>query len=1508
MKKFLRILSLAALLCLPWAVNAQNYFSEVFTSAPTGWAGSTSSATNVFAGTAAPYTVEAESGQLSSPEWTFTASTVDGIAAGHYYAQLYTRRQYMWLVSPSISLQGVTTAQLSFDIALTQMGSSAAPSDLSSTKKFIVAISVDNGSTWADSNATTWQASQGDYLLSDVTAGYSTYIINLSQYIGQTIKIGFYAESNVNDDGVDLHLDNVVVGSVPSCFNLTAASATNITENSATLTWVDHYNNGATYTVLDANNAVLASGITGTTYPLSNLTAQTTYTYKVKADCGSGNGESSALSVTFTTPCATATLPYFEGFESQSLACWSQTGVGEWVIGVGDDEASQGAASGNRNVLIHPNGDYDATMLISPRIDLSGVTSAMLSFSHIQRDYYGDLDELHVYYRTSESADWTLLHSYTNEVATWTSDTLLLTNLSATFQLGFEYFDYYGYGVGLDNIKVEQAPSCAAVSNLAASGIDATSALLTWTSNNPSGSFSIYSVENNQDVLVASGVNATSYQLTQLTPSTSYSFRVVADCNCVVSSTPVAVSFTTACGAIQVPYSEGFEGVSGVAYNAAGTMPSCWGAYTNGTSANYTPHVVSGSSNYSYQKSGSNSLVMTSGSSSYGSAKYVVLPEMDTPLNQLQLSFWMCTESNANGVLTVGYVTGDDSTGFTPIESYQASAASYHSGNGLMAAGVGQDITVYLYTVPATAKHLVFKWEYGASYYSCCIDDVVVDYLPSCVPVVDLVATNITTNSATLTWNGLTSVYYVYDLTDANASQPFPHNGNSYNITGLTQNKAYTYGVAAGCDNGYSDTVIVNFRTACGVIDELPYTVGFEADEIQGTTSASALPWCWSRYASGTSNTYYPYSTSTTAYSHESSRATSFYCGTTTSYPDTQIAILPQLNTQLYPMDGNRVVFWGAMSGASYSNLVYIGTMSDPTDISTFTMVDTVRVSGNVPTRYISKLSYANANDAYLAIASMRNTTANGYMYIDDVSLEVAPTCLDVTEVSVVAKTNNSITLRWTPNAGNANPIYMIYNGDNVVASGIADTFYTVTGLQGNTEYNLGVAVNCTTEISPVMYVTCRTECDLMTSLPYTMDLESSATGSYTSKVFDVDCWHHLNNGTTYFGYPYVSASTAANNHTANGSKYLYWYASTTTGTYGDYQCAVLPGVGGNYAMSDLCLKFWARATSASYQPVFYVGVMTDPYDINTFEYVDTINVEGTDFVQYKTYLTNYSGNGRYVAIRANRPTSYWYAVIDDVTLDSPTCFDVDNLTVADVDGNSITLSWDDNHNTGATYSVYNGNALVASGITGTTYTVGGLTPETGYTLSVVANCSANDASEATSISVSTTCAGVSLPYTMDFESSATGSTTSSTFDVDCWHHFNNGTQYFGYPYISASVAGNNHTLNGSKYLYWYAATTTGTYGDYMCVVLPGVEGNHVASDLRLRFWAKATGATYKPVFYVGVMTNPYDINTFEYVDTIYVNTETPGNTNWKEFTSVLSNYSGSGRYVAIRANRPATA
>jgi hypothetical protein len=97
-------------------------------------------------------------------------------------------------------------------------------------------------------------------------------------------------------------------------------------------------------------------------------------------------------------------------------------------------------------------------MLSTPSINLTGVTP-VLKFYHTQTNWSSDQDILRVYYKTSAAGEWTLLKEYTAAVTDWTKREISLPNPSADYYIGFEGQLYYGYGIQLDNISIEPAPT-----------------------------------------------------------------------------------------------------------------------------------------------------------------------------------------------------------------------------------------------------------------------------------------------------------------------------------------------------------------------------------------------------------------------------------------------------------------------------------------------------------------------------------------------------------------------------------------------------------------------------------------------------------------------------------------------------------------------------------------------------------------------------------------------------------------------------------------------------------------------------------------------------------------------------------------------------------------------------------------------------------------------------------------------------------------------------------------
>ena len=524
-----------------------------------------------------------------------------------------------------------------------------------------------------------------------------------------------------------------------------------------------------------------------------------------------------------------------------------------------------------------------------------------------------------------------------------------------------------------------------------------------------------------------------------------------------------------------------------------------------------------------------------------------------------------------------------------------------------------------------------------------------------------------------------------------------------------------------------------------------------------------------------------------------------------------------------------------------------------------------------VPTSGTWRLVFAWANDV-----SVQNTPAGG---IDNIVF-MQPTCPRPSNLSIFNIAQSSFDISWTETGSATEWLVWIDSVGITVDSTIAyDTTASFIGRAANTPYTVRVAALCSgVDTSMMLISNFRTPCTFLDSLPYFHDFESDPNTSTTAGSPFINCWHLLNNATSY-AYPYLTSSSTYN-HTPGGNKGLYWYNTSTTGSYGDYQCVVLPGIDtDSHPINTLMMRVWAKSSSSSYLPVFNVGVLSDPNDISTFTPVDTLNVNSTNWTEFVTDFRNFEGSGNYICLMAWRASNYWYAYVDDFTLEvAPDCPRVEDLAVSNLSSTEADLSWTET-GTGTSWTVDYGPAGDSSSTqintTSTSITLTGLTPNTNYTVYVTVDCNeGNGVGGVNFISFRTACEAVphdSLPYVEDFEAYSTGS--SSSIDP-CWRQVSIGTS--GYPYVI--------TYLGSKSLYFYGYESA--YCSY--AVLPMFEDS--LNTLMVRFKIAKDYSEYGTIS-VGVIENPNDITTFHEISQCSAS-ETGV---WEDKAVSFMNYHGTG-------------
>lgn len=149
----------------------------------------------------------------------------------------------------------------------------------------------------------------------------------------------------------------------------------------------------------------------------------------------------------------------FEDFEAGTIPdSWTQeyvTGSVNWLVNNGGQNDHPPAAyEGNFNAwFFDANVDGNSTRLISPEFSL--ITNSKLSFWYCQDSWTSFQDYMKVYYRTGSDEPWTLLLDLNEEASEWEEVIIDLPEPSETYSLAFEAEAYWGYGVCIDNILVQ---------------------------------------------------------------------------------------------------------------------------------------------------------------------------------------------------------------------------------------------------------------------------------------------------------------------------------------------------------------------------------------------------------------------------------------------------------------------------------------------------------------------------------------------------------------------------------------------------------------------------------------------------------------------------------------------------------------------------------------------------------------------------------------------------------------------------------------------------------------------------------------------------------------------------------------------------------------------------------------------------------------------------------------------------------------------------------------------
>ncbi|MCR4829774.1 MAG: fibronectin type III domain-containing protein [Bacteroidales bacterium] len=546
-----------------------------------------------------------------------------------------------------------------------------------------------------------------------------------------------------------------------------------------------------------------ATGVSTTSYTITNLMPATSYEVQVVSVCTEGDFAGSAE---FTTECGSFSVPIMEDFDSVSTGvfardCWR---IGTTNLGTDIPYPYVVTLQGSDNHLCL---FYNGAFMVLPRV-AQPLNALQVRFAFTQGG-----DNVHFLMGLLEHQDDPISNMIVldtivrSEIDTSTATVSYsynftdLPDLYSHYHLAFwdAFNENYSF---IDNFVLDFIPTCAPVTGLTASNVTTNGADVGWTSDNVT--VANYIVEYGpRNFVPGTGTvvttTTTNITLSGLNAGENYDVYVYTACSATDTSLVSQVlQFSTQCGIISVlPYNVDFENIMPSGSSATDILPNCWGGEAiSGT----MPHIAWQSS-ASYYQSPTHSLY-------FNNEGIVALPEMSIPINETMISFYDYNSNPGTYGLVIGAVdsiTPGFATSFQPIDT-----VIYTNGTGN-----AYQITSYLGSYTGSATRIAIKnfntaGNNSSTHY---IDDIVVDSLLACTPVRNLTVEGNTTNSITLDWgsynNSDDSWVVSYDtvpMTDPLTGTVTATTTHPYTINGLTPGTDYYIYVLNDCGSGDSST------------------------------------------------------------------------------------------------------------------------------------------------------------------------------------------------------------------------------------------------------------------------------------------------------------------------------------------------------------------------------------------------------------------------------------------------------------------------------------------------------------------------------------------------------------------------------------------------------------------------------------------------------------------------------------------------------------------------------
>lgn len=779
----------------------------------------------------------------------------------------------------------------------------------------------------------------------------------------------------------------------------------------------------------------------------------------------------------------------------------------------------------------------------------------------------------------------------------------------------------------------------------------------------------------------------------------------------------------------------------------------------------------------------------------------------------------------------------------------------------------------------------------------------------SCYPPTEILSQQISSQSATLTWNAVEGVEQ-YAVAYKKSSEVLWDttfvNINSITLSQLDVITPYDMKIWSVCSDEESIAFTTSFTTLPNeeLISELPFVCNFDIQAesqlwtiLNGTQTNQ---WHWGNAVNSSLGDIGGVSGS--MYISDDNGVSNSYDGNTYS--------IVYFSRYIQFTDAPEFKLTFDWKGVAEGNSDYLQVFLLPT--TTQLSNNLTPTSGEITDRLSGSnnwqreeviFSREHSNMAYNLVFCWRNdnTVENEPpIAVDNISIQALP-CGRVTEIYSQVNSGETInaTIYFEDENTNEELTYLVEYSltdteDWVSIQTTADSV-VLEDLLVASNYSVRVKVLCslteTSGYSQIHYF--NTPCGTITHLPYSESFEQEFVleEGHIGDDYSPKCWEIINGASSYYGWE------QSDDYSSEGNNSLNFSGSSSSGSYSDWLITPVIDFNGNQRVTFKIRKSSSNSTLPHFKVYYYDAIeqdITSLGDTSLFQVLDTVYCTHNtlDFKKMELDLSSIVGEAR-VAIVVNERTSSFY--LDELTIEnSPSCPDVYGVVAKALSSTSMNVDFDANHQMG--WTIAYGQADSIQGFNPDLALQVSVNPNdslpviinnltTGiYYVAVKSNCEGGEYSEIETVEIPI---AQTLPYIQTFNGNISGWDFASN-SINSW--------VIGSEADSTAENGNSmYISNGNGYNYT-TNTTTYAYASFNVAF-----GEYPA--FKLSFDWKAAGESTVDYAKVYILPWDYQLSTTSLPNDSYsLTSKLNRHTQWQSEEINLNHDYASGIYKIVFA------